>query len=136
MREPAGPRMTGSRQAIFDELRMSGSHPTAKELHERLRRTRPRISLGTVYRNLEYLSGHGLVKTLRGPGGRRRYDAAGDGHCHLWCVECGRVEDVRLVQSARVEELLEDGFGFEVRSLGLSFLGVCPQCAECTSPRD
>ncbi|MFH1502793.1 MAG: transcriptional repressor [Candidatus Eisenbacteria bacterium] len=123
-----GVRMTGSRRAILSELRLNGSHPTADELHERLRERFPRISLGTVYRNLEYLSGHGLVRALREPGGRRRYDAAQDEHYHVWCTSCGEVQDVRLVPTACVEGLVEDDQGYRIDGHSLSFLGTCPEC--------
>jgi Fur family ferric uptake transcriptional regulator len=122
-------RMTGSRRAILDELRMNGSHPTADEIHERLRRKLPRISLATVYRNLDYLERHGLIRVVREPGGRRRYDAAQGSHHHLWCTSCGRVKDVRLAPDAKVETLLEDAFGYTIDGCSLSFLGTCPECA-------
>ncbi len=122
------PRMTSSRRAILDDLRMNRSHPTADEIHVRLKEKSPRIGLGTVYRNLEYLSRHGIVRVLREPGGRRRYDVADDGHYHLWCTRCGKVKDVRLVPSACVEELLEDDLGYRIDGHSLSFLGTCPEC--------
>ena len=55
MARSAGQRNTTQRQVIFEELRRQQTHPTAAELHEIVRRRLPRISLGTVYRNLELL---------------------------------------------------------------------------------
>ena len=55
-------RMTTQRRVILDELRSTGSHPTADQLYERVRRRLPRISLGTVYRNLEILAGQGVIQ--------------------------------------------------------------------------
>ncbi len=121
-------RMTESRRAILDELRHVGFHPTADELYERVRRSVPRVSLGTIYRNLEYLSNHGLVTMLRDPDGRRRYDATPDHHCHVWCVKCGRVQDVSLTPSARPEQMIEDDLGYQLDGYDLSFRGVCPAC--------
>ena len=37
---------------ILEELRRQNNHPSADELYERVRKKLPRISLGTVYRNL------------------------------------------------------------------------------------
>lgn len=122
--------MTGSRLAILEELRGSLRHPTADEVYGRVRLRLPRISMGTVYRNLDLLARHGLVRMLTEPGGRRRYDTRRDDHDHVWCVSCGRVGDVRLSPSARPEDAIEDACGYEIRGHRLSFLGVCPECGK------
>ena len=45
-------RMTRQRKVILEELRKVNSHPSADEIYEIVRKRLPRISLGTVYRNL------------------------------------------------------------------------------------
>ena len=45
-------RMTRQRAVILEELRKVKTHPTADELYSIVRERLPRISLGTVYRNL------------------------------------------------------------------------------------
>ncbi|HSM74917.1 MAG TPA: transcriptional repressor, partial [Desulfobacterales bacterium] len=47
--------MTRQRRVILEELRRMNTHPGADEIHEVVRRRLPRISLGTVYRNLDIL---------------------------------------------------------------------------------
>ncbi|MEW5819446.1 MAG: transcriptional repressor, partial [Cyanobacteriota bacterium] len=44
--------LTPQRQIILEELKKMRWHPTADELYEAVRKHMPRISLGTVYRNL------------------------------------------------------------------------------------
>ena len=46
-------RMTNQREMILKELQKSKQHLTADELYGRVRKIMPRISLATVYRNLE-----------------------------------------------------------------------------------
>ena len=53
-------RNTRQREVILEELRKLASHPTAVGLYEIVRRRLPRISLGTVYRNLELLAADSL----------------------------------------------------------------------------
>ena len=48
-------RMTRQRKVILDTLRRLKTHPTADEVFSIVRKQLPRISLGTVYRNLELL---------------------------------------------------------------------------------
>ena len=57
-------RMTRQREVILEELRKVNTHPSADEIYEMVRKRLPRISLGTVYRNLEILSKSGDIKKL------------------------------------------------------------------------
>ena len=52
----------------------------------------PRVSLGTVYRNLRLLVAQGLVKELRTP--HTRFDGNLSEHHHFTCLACGRISDV------------------------------------------
>ncbi len=135
MAEPAQMRMTPSRRAILTELARA-CHPTADEIYRRVRRRLPRVSLGTVYRNLEVLQTSGLIRTLLDARGQRRYDARLDDHCHVRCEECGRVDDVRVLSERPLEESIEDDHGYEIRGHQLSFVGVCPECAPDAKGRD
>ena len=65
-------RQSPQRVEILAELRLAQDHPTAAELHDRLRPRLPRISLGTVYRNLDVLEAEGLVAKLAGSGAQAR----------------------------------------------------------------
>ena len=60
MANPENIRMTRQREVILDELRKLHSHPTADGLYTRVRRRLRRISLGTVYRNLEVMAEGGI----------------------------------------------------------------------------
>ena len=57
-------RMTRQRAVILEELRKTKSHPTADELYSIVRERLPRISLGTVYRNLDFLAETGEILKL------------------------------------------------------------------------
>ncbi|MBD3367505.1 MAG: helix-turn-helix domain-containing protein [Candidatus Eisenbacteria bacterium] len=122
-------KMTPSRRVILEELRASKEHPTADELYERVRRDLPRISLGTVYRNLDVLSKHGLIRVIGEAGEQRRYDGDLDGHYHVRCVRCGRVGDVVLDALRPLEDAVEDADGFAIDGFHLCFTGLCPRCA-------
>ena len=44
------------REAILEALRSAKDHPSAEMLYSRLKSVYPDLSLGTVYRNLAFLS--------------------------------------------------------------------------------
>ena len=64
-------RMTNQRAIILEELERLNTHPTADELYRIVKKRLPKISLGTIYRNLEILSGSVLSRRSK----RRDHEA-------------------------------------------------------------
>ena len=122
-------RMTQSRKAILSALGRTRAHPTADEVYSLVRAELPKVSLGTVYRNLDLLAKEGLIRALAMAGEQRRYDGVLDEHHHIRCEVCGRVDDIELGNTERLEELLVDDRGYEVHGYTLCFTGVCRECA-------
>jgi len=121
-------RNTQQRRVIVEELRKSTTHPTASELYEATRRRLPRISLGTVYRNLNVLGRMGLVRKVEGPGGEARFDGKVEPHHHVRCIHCGGVADVFDLPAGPRPAEFEDVGGYEILGYRLEFIGVCPEC--------
>jgi Fur family ferric uptake transcriptional regulator len=120
--------MTRQRQVILDELTRCASHPTADELHRLVRKRMPRISLGTVYRNLEILAESGLVQKLEVAGNQKRFDGTITDHYHMRCVRCGRVEDAPVAPMPQVAQALREALGYRVLGHRLEFTVICPRC--------
>lgn len=121
-------RNTRQRQLILDELRKLTSHPTATMLYDIVRRRLPRISLGTVYRNLEQMAAAGMVRKIETAGGPARYDGSIHEHDHIRCVRCGRVDDLPAVPLDKMIPPGQDWVGYRVLDRRVEFLGVCPVC--------
>ena len=49
------------REMLLYVLRQTKSHPTADDIYNELRKRDPKISLGTVYRNLALLTRNGSI---------------------------------------------------------------------------
>jgi Fur family ferric uptake transcriptional regulator len=129
-------RNTRQRQVILEELRRLCSHPTAAELHEIVRQRLPRISLGTIYRNLDLLAKQGLIRKLEISGSEKRFDGTVDEHYHVRCVECGKIDDLHDLPpgngSGELTDLngLDSLNGYEIIGHHLEFVGICPTCRE------
>jgi Fur family ferric uptake transcriptional regulator len=82
-------RMTRQRRTIMEVLEKVDNHPAADEIYEMVRHKLPHISLGTVYRNLDVLSEHGLIRKMEFAGSQRRFDGRRNNHYHLRCTGCG-----------------------------------------------
>lgn len=118
--------MTPQRAEILAELRAAHDHPTASELHERLRSRLPRLSLGTVYRNLDLLVASGQAARLTAGGAESRYDGRAHPHDHARCRGCGAVADVPLQPDAEAPRLPK---GFAVEARHLEYVGLCAACS-------
>lgn len=123
---------TIQRRTILEELQKINCHPTAEELFQLVHLRLPRISLGTVYRNLAVLEGEGLVKRIDAHDRVVRYDGHTHPHSHLCCTACGRVEDVILTddQSHAVRAALLPLLHDRIHSFSLDFSGFCRDCQE------
>jgi Fur family transcriptional regulator, ferric uptake regulator len=121
-------RITKQRQMILDQLRQLKSHPTADDLYLKLRQQMPRISLGTIYRNLEILSQEGLIQKLEVGGTQKRFDGNAQNHCHVRCQQCGRVDDIHLHPGRELEAEAERLSAFADLRHRLEFIGICPDC--------
>lgn len=121
-------RMTNQREIILDELRKSGQHMSADELYERVRRTIPRISLATVYRNLEILANLGIVAKLEMSGRQKRFDYDVKKHDHIFCIECQRVDNIDLKRKEMPMALTGLERGYSISGYRLEFAGICPDC--------
>jgi len=121
-------RMTHQRQVILEEVQKVNTHPTADEVYEMVRKRLPRISLGTVYRNLEILSTSGLILKIGPPSNQMRFDGKTDNHYHIRCVSCGRVEDTQIESLDNVEKTIRNQSDYSILGHRLEFTGLCPDC--------
>ncbi len=120
--------ITKQRQVILEELKNSASHPTADEVFLMVRQRLPRISLGTVYRNLELLSENGMIQKLDWSGRQKRYDGNFESHYHIRCLSCGRVEDVMIKPFSVVEKTFRAVSDYKIIGHRLEVLGLCATC--------
>ena len=63
-------RTSRKRQAIYEAICASHSHPSAEQLYMELKNSIPDLSLGTVYRNLGVLMQEGRVGSVGKLGGQ------------------------------------------------------------------
>jgi len=121
-------RMTTQRRVILEELQKVDTHPTADRVYEMVRKRLPRISLATVYRNLELLADRGLIQKYELGGSQRRFDGNPGNHYHLRCVRCGKLDDAPISPVSAIEDSLRETTEYEIVGHRLEFLGICPAC--------
>ena len=121
-------RRTRQRQVILEELRKVDTHPSADEVYEMVRKRLPRISLGTVYRNLEILSQNGEIQKLELGSSLKRFDGIAANHHHIRCIHCDRVADAPEDFDVTISHDLKKATDFKILGHRLEFTGICPDC--------
>ena len=127
--------MTRQRKVILEVLRNVYTHPSADEIYEMVCKRLPRISLGTVYRNLEILSESGEIQKLELGCTQKRFDGVADDHYHIRCIHCDRVADAPLEFEVAVNYEPKGATDYKVIGHKLEFIGICPDCLNRTQPR-
>lgn len=123
-----GGHMTRQRAAVYDYLRGVEHHPTAEEVFLNVKRTLPKISLATVYKNLEALVACEVISKLSYGDGSARYDIRTDHHYHTRCLNCGRMWDLEAAHGMAVLEQVKPQPGFTVSDFRVELLGYCQNC--------
>lgn len=78
-------RNTRQRKIVLEAVQEHHDHPSADQIYLEIRAKDPKISRGTVYRNLNILSEEGQITHVKVPGADR-YDCRTDFHYHLICT--------------------------------------------------
>jgi len=124
-------RQTKQRQAILDAIERHGGHLTADEIHQLVKKHYPRLSLGTVYRNLHLLARQGVLCELDFGLAVTYFETTKDPHFHMICRICGKIEDAILPIERGLAALVRRAAkadGFLIEEPRLDFIGVCPAC--------
>lgn len=121
-----GKKVTSQRVLIYRALLADRSHPTAEQLHSRLKEQLPGLSLTTVYTALNDLVQAGEVKRFDAGGGSVHFDPETRPHAELVCVECGRIDDAPMDSSA--SQMPRQLLGYRILRRTELLHGVCPDC--------
>jgi Fur family peroxide stress response transcriptional regulator len=116
------------RELILKILRSSKDHPTAEDIYRQSKASLPKISLGTVYRNLNFLYDEGKIQRFSFQKSLSRFDGDCRDHYHLRCKECQNIEDVSHDFSGQSFHDIEAVTGFQVHGVQITFIGICRNC--------
>ena len=121
-------RYSRQRERILEVLRSTQSHPTATWLYDTIKSEFPRLSLGTVYRNLAILVDQGLVQKIDAGSTFDRFEAKTEPHYHLICRKCGKIEDFEKHFFPEIDEEISRSTDFDIEGHRIDFFGTCSDC--------
>ena len=124
-----GRRITAQRSLLLEVIRQSHGHLDASEIYLRARSKDPRISLSTVYRNLNLLKEMGLISELHLDEEHHHYELREEAdHYHLICSGCERVIEFESPLVGRLIAQVSEGEGFSIERVHMDLVGLCPEC--------
>ena len=83
------PDITKRQEQLLEELNNCDDELSGQELHRQLMSKGKSMGLTTVYRNLQILIKHGLIRSRHLPNGEVLYTPVDRDIHHLTCVQCG-----------------------------------------------
>ena len=99
-----GVRLTDQRKLVAKVMSTSEDHPDVDELHKRINKLDPKISIATVYRTVKLFEEVGIVAKHDFKGNKARYEqTTQDHHDHLIDINTGEItefvnEDIEKLQ--------------------------------------
>lgn len=121
-----GGKVTSQRVLIYQALMGDTSHPTAEQLHARLARLLPHLSLTTVYAALNDLADAGELRRFQAGDGQVHFDPDTRPHAEVVCVRCRRIEDAPEPHGRH--PLPAEVAGFRILGRTELLHGLCPEC--------
>jgi Fur family transcriptional regulator, ferric uptake regulator len=123
-----GLRISTARRMIVNYLFEAAAPVSAHQIASGLDRTP--LDLASVYRNLETLEDHGVVRHFHAGHGPGRYVLVGGGEReYLACDRCGAIAEVDRSELDALRADVQERFGYEVRFTHFPMVGLCPRCA-------
>lgn len=124
--------LNANARAVLEAVRATNNHPTALEVYDTVRQSRPHIGLATIYRVLHQLSDQGMIRELGRDAERCRYDARTVRHDHAVCTRCGALIDlpVEIAMPDGALKAAARAIGMQPRSYEIKIYGMCAACQE------
>ncbi|MGX3010841.1 Fur family transcriptional regulator [Helicobacter sp. 23-1044] len=120
-------KVTAQRVAILDEIYKNG-HSSVDDIYMLIKERIPRVSLATIYKNILLMQNAEVLKSIKTPTQKQKYELNKNPHIHLHCRICDKLEDFDLDMSdfrAYCEE--KSGYS-KIDDTAVIFSGVCRAC--------
>lgn len=130
-----GLRVTPQRIAIYGAVVTLNNHPAAEQIIDYIRKKQPNVSIATVYKVLDALVDHKLIKRVNTQRDITRYDAILEPHHHIFYSDSDKITDF---VDYELSSMLKDYFtkkeipGFIIEDIRLNIIGKSKKTADNT----
>jgi len=119
-------KVTPQRLGILSLLHDHG-HISVEDLYEKIQKKFSSISLATLYKNINAMIETSLLKEVKLPHMKSKYEIVKTPHAHLICEKCGALEDLEMNMDT-LHSLITPQSHFKVHQTDLIFSGICQNC--------
>lgn len=120
-------KVTAQRVAILDEIYKNG-HSSVDDVYSLIRGRIPRVSLATIYKNIISMQKADILKSVKTPTQKQKYEINKSPHIHLHCRICNKLEDFEMDMS-EFQKYCEKHSGYrDIDTTAIIFNGVCQNC--------
>ncbi len=116
------------RDRTLEVVKRSERHLSAEEIYEKMRPDFPKVSLGTIYRNLAVLEDQGRIWKLQFFSDHDRFDGRTDPHYHFLCERCRKVFDLNTPVDSALNERISRETEHAAERHQIEFYGTCKAC--------
>lgn len=124
--------VTDARTFLLETVAKEKTPVDASTLIERMQE-KLGVDRVTVFRILNTLTAHGILRKLEFQEGKARYELNDEDHHHLVCESCGAIIDIPDTLIPKIEKDLEAQHDFLIQRHSLEFFGLCKDCQKTSS---
>tara|TARA_Y100001978_G_C23587141_1_gene381926 strand:+ start:121 stop:555 length:435 start_codon:yes stop_codon:yes gene_type:complete len=120
--------ITKRQKQLLHQLNECDDELSGQELHRQLLNCDESMGLTTVYRNLQILIKHGLIRSRHLPTGEVLYTPVDRDIHHLTCVQCGETSKLEGCPVKDIHTPKNSDKNFQLLFHTLEFFGLCQAC--------
>ena len=125
--------ITKKQEQILEELNKCEDELSGQEVHRQLIQKGKSMGLTTVYRNLQVLIKHGLIRSRHLPTGEVLYTPVDRDIHHLTCVKCGETSRMEGCPVKDIYTPQRNTQKFQLLFHTLEYFGICQNCDQAQS---
>ena len=120
-----GVKLTDQRKLIAQTMSNSHDHPNVDELHMRVSKIDPKVSIATVYRTVKLFEEAGILTRHDFKGRKARYEKLPDDHHdHLIDVQSGEIVEFVNEEIEKLQETVAEKLGYQLLDHKLELYGI------------
>lgn len=119
-------KATPQRMAIIELMHHAG-HISIEDLYQAIREKFASISLATLYKNVHTMMDVSLIREVKIPGQKTKYEIEKEVHAHVMCKCCGELKDIPFNPSSLLKTSM-DISNYQAEEVSIVISGVCPEC--------
>ena len=117
------------RELILKVIYENGGHLSPEDIFGIIRQTCDNASLSSIYRILPFLEKEGFVNSIEVDRNGKRYEIASElHHDHMYCLECGKIEEFCKDEIEKLQIEVTDAHHAKLVTHDMLLYVVCENC--------